>query len=92
MVTLKAGDFFFMKRTRRKFSPVSYGEPLKSCQLETWAEVMEAVARVTVYWSAHKHSYVGPPPSVQTEDCWASQCDLDLRDASQSACKFRRWA
>jgi hypothetical protein len=82
-----------MKRARRKFCPVSYGEPLKSCQLETWAEVIEAVATATAYWNAHKHScMVGPTPSVQTEDCWASQYDLDLRDASQSACKFRRRA
>jgi len=44
MVMLKAGDFFFMKRARREFCPVSYGEPLKSCQLETWAEVIEVVA------------------------------------------------
>jgi len=44
MVMLKAGDFFFMKRARREFCPFSYGEPLKRCQLETWAESIEVVA------------------------------------------------
>jgi hypothetical protein len=44
IVTLKVEDLFFMKMARREFCPVSYYEPLKSRRLETWAEVIEAIA------------------------------------------------